>query len=303
MTLIDRIERTSGVPGLAGLLADLAPADLRSLLLEVHRRQAAKLTPAQVLKQYKQDRFTGVATVDPATHADYDAYAFRTLRDKGYTPVELSPVSPLGTVSVLSGTDQNRVITTARGTEVMADSTNALALESAVRRSGRDQVRLCASHRLVRAQPFPEGWSSHFRLLALTIAGRDEGSFRFETDSLLTQLTAMVTLLDHLDDVQVLVTVLDETRRTAVQERVLDRLRTEFPHVKVDFDDTREQGRGYYVDACFELRAGDVSLGDGGFTTWTRQLLGNAKERLLTGGLGLDLMHARFGPRRADPYP
>lgn len=299
VTLIDRIERTTGVPGLASLLGDLAPADLRSLLLEVHRRQAAKLAPAHVLKQYKRDRFTGPATVDPAVHAEYDAFAFKTLREKGYQPVELSPVAPLGTVGVLSGMDQNRVISTARGTEVMADSTNALALESAVRRQGRDQVRLCASHRLVRAQPFPEGWSSHFRLLALTIAGWDEGSFRFETESLFAQLSAMVTLLEHLPGVQ----VLDETRRAAVTDRVLDPLKTAFPQVEVDFDDTRKKGRGYYVDACFEIKAGDLSLADGGFTTWTRQLLGNAKERLLTGGLGLDLMHARFGPRRADLYP
>ncbi|ALG12809.1 hypothetical protein [Kibdelosporangium phytohabitans] len=302
MTLIDRIERTTGVPGLPGLLADLAPADLRSLLLDVHRRQAAKRTPAQVLAQYKRDRFTGVATVDPVSQAEYDLFAFKTLRDRGYTPVELSPVSPLGTVSVLSGTDQNRVVTTARGSEVMADSTNALALESAVRRSGRQPVRLCASHRLLRAQPFPQGWSSHFRLLALTVAGRDEGSFRFETGSLCAQLSAMVALIEHLADVQVLVTVLDESRRDAVAERVIERLRGESPQVKVGFDDERQKGRGYYVDACFELRAGDVSLADGGFTTWTRQLLGNAKERLLTGGLGVDLMHARFGPRRADLY-
>ncbi|WP_083754064.1 hypothetical protein [Actinosynnema sp. ALI-1.44] len=303
MTLIDRIERTTGVPGLAGLLADLAPADLRSLLLDVTRQQAAKLTPAQVLAQYKRDRFTGVATVDPGVHADYDLFAFRTLRERGYTPVELSPVSPLGTVSVLTGMDQNRVIATARGTEVTADSTNALALESAVRRSGREPVRLCASHRLVRAQPFPEGWSSHFRLLALTVAGRDEGSFRFETDSLRAQLGAMVALTEHLADVQVLVTVLDESRRDAVAERVIGPLGDEFPQVKVGFDDERQQGRGYYADACFEVKAGDVSLADGGFTTWTQQLLGNAKERLLTGGLGVDLMHARFGPRRADLYP
>jgi hypothetical protein len=167
-----------------------------------------------------------------------DRLAFGTLRAHGYTLLELAPVAPLGTVSVLSPLDQNRVLTTGRGTELVADSTNVLALESAVRRAGRERVRLCASHRLLRTQPFPQGWSQHFRLLALTIAGRDEGSFRFETESLRDQLNAMLSLLTGLDD--------------------------------------------------------GISFADGGFTTWTRQLLGNAKERLLTGGLGVDTMHTIY---------
>ena len=90
---------------------------------------------------------------------------------------------------------------------------------------------------------------------------------------------------------------------TFLQEHVLTPLRTKFPQVEVVFDQTRTRGRGYYVDACFDLLAKGISLADGGFTTWTRQLLGNAKERLLTGGLGLDNMHANFGPRRPDLYP
>jgi hypothetical protein len=303
VTLIDRIERATGVPGLATMLGDLAPADLRSLLLEVHRRQASKLTPAQVLAQYQRDRFTGTGAIDPAIQSAYEVFAFETLRARGYTPLELSPVSPLGTVSALSGLDQNLVLTTARGTEVTADSTNALALESAVRRKGRERVRLCASHRLVRAQPFPEGWLSHFRLLALTVAGRDEGSFRFETESLHDQLEALLSLVSHLPEVQLKITDLTGTREKILRERVLTRLGEQFPQVEMGFDDTRTRGRGYYVDACFDVLAKGISLADGGFTTWTRQLLGNAKERLLTGGLGLDNMHANFGPRRPDLYP
>jgi hypothetical protein len=302
VTLIDRIERATGVPGLATMLGDLAPADLRSLLLEVYRRQAAKLTPAQVLAQYQRDRFTGTSATDPAIQSEYEVFAFETLRARGYTPLELAPVSPLGTVSVLSGLDQNLVLTTTRGTEVTADSTNALALESAARRKGRERVRLCASHRLVRTQPFPEGWLSHFRLLALTVAGRDEGSFRFETESLHDQLEALLSLVSHLPELQVMITDLTGTRKDTLQERALTPLRDKFPQVDVGFDDARTRGRGYYVDACFDVLAQGISLADGGFTTWTRQLLGNAKERLLTGGLGLDKMHANFGPRSPDLY-
>ena len=51
--------------------------------------------------------------------------------------VELSPVSPLGTINVLSGVHQNRVVATDRNTEVVADSTNSLALEAALRRRAK----------------------------------------------------------------------------------------------------------------------------------------------------------------------
>jgi hypothetical protein len=294
VSLIERIERATNAPGLVDALGTLSPADLRSLLLEVHRRQAARVTPAQVLAQYRRDRFTGPTSTDPAVLAAFDRFAFDTLRARGYTPVELSPVAPLGTVSVLSPLDQNLVLTTARGTELVADSTNVLALESAVRRSGRDRVRLCASHRLLRTQPFPRGWSPHFRLLALTIAGRDEGSFRFETESLREQLSAMLALLTDLDEVRLTVTDLGD-RRDLLAEHVLAPLAESHPRAEVTFDDAREKGRGYYVDACFDISARGISFADGGFTTWTRQLLGNAKERMLTGGLGVDMLHTNVG--------
>lgn len=281
VTLLDRIERATGVPGLAGLLSDLPPADLRSLLLEVTRRQAARVKPAQVLAQYRRDKFTSPATHDPAAFASFDLRAFEVLRAMGYTPITLSPVCPLGTVSALSPLDQNLVLTTVRGTEVMADATNALALESAVRRSVHDQVKLCTSHRLLRTQPFPAGWSQHFGLLALTIAGRDSGSFQFETGSLLAQFSAIAALLP---DCHIRLTDLGN-RKALLQERVVEPL-----NGLVSFDDERQQGRGYYVDACFDVRVKDVSIGDGGFVPWTRQLLGNAKERFLTAGLGIDML-------------
>ncbi len=289
MTLLDRIERAAGVPGLAETLGSMPAADLRSLMLEVNRRQAARVKPAQVLAQYRRDRFTGAATQDPAAFAAFDLQAFSVLRAKGYTPIELSPVCPLGTVSAVSPVGQNRVLTTERGTEVTADATNVLALESAVRRSGRSWVKLCASHRLLRTQPFPAGWSQHFRLLALTIAGRDEGSFRFETSSLRSHFEAIATLLPGC---HIYLTDLDN-HKSALETRVITPLRDIVP---ITFDDTRTRGRGYYTDTCFDIHLNGTSIGDGGFVPWTRHLLGNNKERLLTAGLGVEMILTHRSP-------
>ncbi|MFD0886474.1 hypothetical protein ACFQ08_18170 [Streptosporangium algeriense] len=82
-------------------------------------------------------------------------------------------------------------------------------------------------------------------------------------------------------------------RRTALRERVLDRLAPEHPGVTFVFDDGRATGRGYYTGVSFGIdvttpRGEILNLGDGGFTTWTAALLGNAKERLLISGLGIE---------------
>jgi hypothetical protein len=313
--LIERIERAAGIPGLVEILADrLSPTDLSSLLLEVHRRRVGRIAPAKVLGQYESNRFVRPSGIDPAALADFDRLAFESLGSLGYEAVELSPVSPLGTVAAVATVDQNNVLTTSRTTEVVADATNSLALECAVRRrallrsSPRDisRVRLCASHRLVRGQLFdgPARWP-HFRLLALTTAGRDEGSFRFETTSLREELGALLGLLARardagpaLSDVRLTITELaDGMRKPVLQEQVLAPLAERFPDVAVAFDDEREGGRGYYVGACFHIHGTlpdgrRLQLGDGGFTTWTAQLLGNAKERLLIASLGIERLCA-----------
>lgn len=78
----------------------------------------------------------------------------------------------------------------------------------------------------------------------------------------------------------------------------------ELPEVEVLDDPDRASGRGYYTGLCFKLHAvvggavvGDehVELGDGGFVTWTQQLIGNRKERLLITGIGVDRLAVRQG--------
>jgi hypothetical protein len=314
--IIDRIQRESGVPDLVEVLADrLDPTDLQSLLLAVYRRRATRITPAQLLTRYEQDRFVGPSDSAPATVTAFDHLAWSILADQ-YTPIELSPVCPLGTVAAIATVDQNKVVTTIRNTEVVADSTNVLALECAVRRRrllhanprSRERVRLCASHRLVRGQAYRSARASaHFRLLGLCAAGRDEGSFQFETTSLVEQIDGYLRLLHaaarlgcHIDRVRVAVTDLDQGRRErALDEQVLRPLQADHPGLRCEFDPDRETGRGYYVDACFHLYATNAAgaeflLVDGGFTTWTRDMLSNAKERLLISGLGIERLYGQF---------
>lgn len=319
--IVERIQREAGVPDLLDVLAErLDPTDLQSLLLEVYRRRAARVAPAHLLERYERDRFARPSDLAPSALTEFDRLAW-SLLPEGYTAVELSPVCPLGTNAAVATVDQNKAVTTIRNGEVVADSTNVLALECAARRRrllrgdphNRERVRLCASHRLLRGQAYHSANArAHFRLLGLCAAGRDEGSFQFETASLVEQIAFFLRLLHeaarlgyHADRLCVAVTDLEQGRRQqALADQVLAPLAAAFPDVRCDVDPDRVTGRGYYTGACFHIYATNAAgrafeLIDGGFTTWTQQLLDNRKERLLISGLGTELLCSQFGDNSA----
>lgn len=314
---LDRVLRAADAPGLLeALTGRLPPTDLQTLLLEVYRRRAANVTPSQLLARYESNRFVALSPVDPLAQARLDATIHERLAAHGVASVTLSPVSPLGTNSAIATVDQNKVLTTIRNTEVVADATNVLALECGLRRRellrsdprSRDRVRIGATHRVTRAQQFEgRGTMAHFALLSLCTAGRDEGSLRFETAALVEQIEVHLDVLGRahevgcqVSDVRVSVTDLTAGRhRDAWRERVVDRLTVDHPDVSVGFDDERQHGAGYYVEACFEIHArtpdeAELSIADGGLTRWTAALLHNAKERLAISGLGIERLLAEF---------
>jgi hypothetical protein len=317
--IIQRILREIGDSDLLEALSvRLSPTDLQSLLIEVYRKRAEALSPRDLLDQYQHNCFVQPAQVSPVEQLELDRLAY-SLLPPGFEALELSPVAPLGTNSVVSTVSQNVAVSTIRNTEVCSDSTNVLALECARRRRqllrhdprAAGRVRLGASHRLLRAQRF-EGPASfrHFRLFALCTAGRDEGNFRFEADALLEHIDFYVRLLDKVTElgytvqnVCVSVTALDERRLGVLQTGVLDPLVAGHPTINLRFDQERQSGRGYYTDVCFAIHArslerADLMLVDGGLITWTQQFLSNRKERLMTSGLGSERLGACFRASR-----
>ena len=181
--IIERIEKDARAPDLAKILTSrLAPTDLQSLLLEIYGRRARKREPKALLGDQISNRFTRPSALSPRRLLEWDRVAF-SLLPKAFRPIELSPVCPLGTVSVLSPISQDWTVSTIRNTEVVSDSTNVLAIECAVRRreqrnfsSGKAvPVHLASSHRLLRGQKFGvgPGTRQHFRAFALCSAGRD----------------------------------------------------------------------------------------------------------------------------------
>jgi len=99
------------------LTTGLSRSDLATLLLEVMRRGAAAVPPSDVFRAHQADRFVGPATGSLRALRRAEDLVTGSLPD-GFEPLLLSPVVPLGSHSAIAPVDQNRVVSTIRGTEV-----------------------------------------------------------------------------------------------------------------------------------------------------------------------------------------
>jgi len=295
----DRVWRALPVEAREPLERGLAPTDLQTLLLSVARARAQRVTPHRLLARWREDRFVRPSQVDPRLLARVEPVLWAALPTR-FAGVELSPLAPLGCCAALGPVHQNRVVTTLRGSEVVSDPTNALAVEAAARRStGAGTVHLAACCRVVRAQAFDgPGLSAHFRLFALVSTGRDAGSGRTESAMLVEHLGYWHEVLVRLrvrDAVTLSVTpfaggVLAER----LTDEVLPTLAARGAALRLDND--RTHGVGYYdggVALSIDADGPEGQLGDGGATTWTAQLLGDRKERCLVSCISTERLAAR----------
>jgi hypothetical protein len=308
---LHRVIGAAGGAELLEMLADeLSGADLTTLLLEVSRRRAERISPADVMRRYRTDRFVAPGQVNVLALRRAEDVMLGALQP-GFDVLTLAPVLPLGAHTAAGGVDPRKVLATVRGSEVAADPTNGLALEAAVRRAGllrlaprsAEPVRLAASQRVTRAQLFAGPVSfAHFQLLGVVTAGRDTGSHEFETRHLAEQVRFAAAGLSALglDQVTIAVTCLDEQSRQVLAALVAEL--AGMPGIDITEAPERKSGRAYYRGLCFKVyaRSGQgrpdlLEVGDGGFVDWTAQFLGNRKERLLISGYGLDRLALAIG--------
>lgn len=316
--LLRRLERESG-PDVFALLAERLPLSaLTSLLLEVHRRRAAARTPTDVLDDHVRSPFVRPSPVSPKVLARFEALAWDTLPD-AFEPVTLSPLCPLGASSAVSGVSQDWAVATGRGTEVVSDATNVLALEIAARRRALPrvdprssaEVHLAAHHRLVRPQFSGDAARSvHFALLALACGGRAEGGRAFEVRTVGSPLAAHLSVVRAYagPNVASRVALTDFSGRTDTVEEVFAALRPRFSDVRFEKAAERTRGRGYDHGLAFQVFAEtpegeEVCLTDGGEVAWTQRLLVNRKERLIIGGLGSERLCSVYARPRGEHRP
>lgn len=205
---IEGLLKKGGLRKISNRLVQMKGSELNSLLMHV-MAERAYTDATDVFARYQQTQLSEPSPVSPREMLAMDLLAYRLLPED-FCPIELSPVMPLGTNSVLGGISQKNVLGGLRNSEVLADPTTALALETGIRRQAllrvnpKDSglVQLATSMRSLRLQNFDDvpGFVTHFRALALATAGRDVGHEEFETDSLKAHLGFYLEYLRSLND-------------------------------------------------------------------------------------------------------
>jgi hypothetical protein len=298
-----------GESAYAALARGMAASEVWSLLLSAMRERAEHRTASALAQQWEDDRFVQLSYIDQRTLLDLDSHLLAAAH--GFEAVELSPLAPLGTSSSVALTTQNRVVSTVRGTEVVSDPTNVLALESA-RRLREDQtriVRFCTSHRCVRAQEVPKvaGFAAHFRMFCMTTAGHERKDQAFVTDALTHHIRTHLLGLDRLEQHGYRFT----NRRvrllcTEEREPLARRVAAAIDDVPVSMERLEQR---YYDGLRFMISAhsaagDDIPLIDGGAFDWLHKLAANRKLVFVASAIGSQLAAYLYrvpAPPTAEP--
>jgi hypothetical protein len=288
-------------PGTYDALTNELPASrLWSLLLDIAAARATQRRPVELVDQWGCDRFVQPSIVDQRTLLEVDRHLLGAA--SAFESIELSPVAPLGVCAVMGPTSQNKVLSALRGTELVSDPTNVMALECA-RRLHRDPaavVRLATSHRCVRAQPIPKrrGLTANFRIFCLVSAGLERKNSGFVVGAVAEQMSTMLQALDQLEQHGFAfpdrrVTVLAREDKIALADRIAAKLQgVDVTRALLDHP-YYNQGLRFQI-AARSNEGDEIPLIDGGVFDWVAKLASNRKAVYVASGLGSQLVPLMF---------
>jgi hypothetical protein len=294
----DWIVDSVGAPTFDRLAAGLTGSELQSLLLEVVQARAQARSAKELVTQYGRDPFCVPAPVDLRTTLAIDSHLLAAA--ERFEAVELSPVAPLGTCSVVGPTHQHRVLSALRATEVVSDPTNVLALECALRLRARPEVdlHLATSQRIVRAQPAPKqpGYSQHFRLFVLGSGGIERKDHAFTIDTVALHVRTLLAGLARLEQQGYAlgrrrVEILASPERQPLGAQLADVLDADCAALEHPY---YSGGLRYRIWVTAPDGA-ELPLADGGTFDWLGQLMSNRRAVFVGSGLGAQMIALRFG--------
>lgn len=276
------------------LAQGIAGTELWSLLLAVLESRAAERTPAMVRRQWETDRFVQPCAVDQRTLNELDSHLLANAA--AFEALELAPLAPLATCTSVALTSQNRIVSTARGTEVVSDPTNVLALECSkrLRAAPGAVVKLATSHRCVRAQAVPNqpGFAAHFRMFCLASAGHERKDHAFVVEALTEHIRTHLAALERLEKhgyqfsdrkLRLLATPL----LLHLAEHMAETF-SQLPVTLAPLDHDYYDGLRFMIDANTPDGTA-IPLIDGGAFDWLHKLTANNRMVFVASGLGSQL--------------
>ncbi|WP_205511233.1 hypothetical protein [Longitalea arenae] len=297
------IAQRTGNSELIEILADkLSGADLNSLLLEVFARRAQQVSAPELLKQYDKNRFVQPGETDYLHLLERSLQTLQCLKRHDFKALQVSPLSQLGTCSVVATVDQDKVVSALRNCEVLSDATNALALhissqKKQKKQTGDTHIKYCTVQRHVRSQPFQiKGFSPHFTIGCMVSSGIDTGNYTFEKKAIGEHFAALVDVLTTVFKTGAVKFRLQQRAGygEAFIPTVMKYLQERLPGVEITRDESAGsnnyyQGLQFKADIFVQQRHFEIA--DGGLVNWTQQLLNNRKERFFISGFGLELLN------------
>lgn len=297
--IVDKILAKVANPLLLDQLDQLSQSELNTMLLEVFRRKSAKVTPQQLLDGYKNNRFVVPSDIDPIRLRETELQWLKLANSHYFEPIVLSPLAPLGSSSVVAEVDQNNVVSALRGSEVVSDATNVLALilsnyfkDKLNKKSKKHHVTI---HRHTRGQAFDNPrFSAHFSTCCLASGGWDIGNYGFELEELEHHLELIYSILHqyYTEDKLSLKFYVKQDG-----DRILEKVRLQQGSTWSDkqYEVADHKEHAYYDLLQFKIfihkDGQSYNIADGGFVDWTQKLLSNKKHRCIISGIGIELLH------------
>jgi len=299
--IMDRILSQLGDDKALDTLLSLPKSDLNSLLLKIFLKQAEKITPIDVVRAFQTNRFSVPSEVDPVIYHTFEAELLSLAQENGIKAMLLSPAAPYASCSAFGCVNQNNVVSALRGTEILSDPTNMLAIIIAgqlkkKKTDSKAHLHYCTTARVLRSQVFPsrKGYFSHFGIFCIVSSGKDIGSYTCEKNLFSKHLIYYKKLLIEKYNSKLSIVLRKRrgyTDSDGFYESMADMVKQQFPGVPLALDPEFEDNnyyKGIHFSIFMEKDNEVTEIGDGGFVDWMQQMTGNKKERCVISGIGLD---------------
>ena len=279
-------------------LRALSNSELNSFLLELFRLKSQDTLPAEIMNQFRNNRFVSPAGTDIIKIKEIEIEWLRYAGENNFKTVNLSPLAPFGTCSSVGFVNQNNIVSALRGTEVVSDATNVLALKIADDftkiEDKKSVLKYATTHRHVRGQYFTNpNFSAHFTVFCLASGGFDAGNFGFEILQLEDHIRILYNLLQRkFADEHLLIRFYLKKNSEYLHSLLKNKEDLFWIDKNIEFKEDFDNH--YYKTVQFKIylrrRELEIDLADGGDVDWTQKLLGNKKHRLFISGIGIELM-------------